>query len=426
VKALLLSTMDVEGGAARAAYRLHQGLKVAGVKSTMLVQRKASDDPNVLPYFQRASYARIAGLRYLEATPLRLYPQHDPAPWGFGLIPNRVHHRVHELRPDIVHLHWICGGFVPVSAISQLPQPLVWTLHDMWPFTGGCHYSGACQGYEASCGSCPQLHSTVQHDVSRLIWRQKAQSWADVDLTIVTPSRWLARSARQSSLFRDRRIEVIPYGLDLQRYRPLDKRLVRSLLGLPADKPLILFGAVSSTSDPRKGFRYLEAALRQLQRHSWTRSPELAVFGASAPAHPPDLGMPVHFLGSLHDEMSLAAAYASADVFVAPSVQDNLPNTVQEAAACGTPTVAFDIGGMPDMIEHQQTGYLAKPFEVDDLARGISWVIDDGQRGRELGMAARRKAEREFELRANAERNAALYEELRASRARRTSRFKLS
>jgi glycosyltransferase involved in cell wall biosynthesis len=266
--------------------------------------------------------------------------------------------------------------------------------------------------YTNSCGTCPQLHSNKEKDLSRWIWQRKAKAWQDLNLTIVTPSHWLAKCAASSSLLKDIRIEVIPNGLDTKQYKPIEKSVARSILGLPEDKQLILFGAVSATSDPRKGFNFLQSALQNLSQSGWGKQVEVVIFGASQPKNLPELGLKSHYLGRLNDDISLSLVYASADLFLAPSVQDNLPNTVMESLACGTPCVAFDIGGMPDMIDHQQNGYLAKHFDIEDLARGIAWVLGDEERLRKLGINGREKVEQNFTLEIQANNYLSLYQDL--------------
>ncbi|MFM6308601.1 MAG: glycosyltransferase, partial [Dolichospermum sp.] len=212
-------------------------------------------------------------------------------------------------------------------------------------------------------------------------------------------SHWLADYARKSSLFQNLRIEVIANGLDAQVYKPIDQKIARNLLNLPLDRKLVLFGAIKSTSDRRKGFHLLEPALRKLSEDKNHKNDvELVIFGASPPSEVPNLGLPIHYLGRLNDDIALALLYSAVDVFIAPSVQDNLPNTVMESLACGTPCIAFDIGGMSDMIEHQQNGYLAKHFDIDDLVRGITWVLEDEERLRWLGGNGRKKVEQKFTL----------------------------
>ncbi len=411
---LHLSTSDISGGAAIAAHRLHQGLQHLGVASQMLVDKKLSEDQAV--FAPKSNLSKALGILKptLDHLPLRFYPHVDHTRLYLSLewLPDAIAPKTAQLAPDIINLHWACGGFLKIETLAKFKQPLVWTLHDMWAFTGGCHYSQECDRYTESCGACPQMQRGESWDLSRWVWQRKAKAWKNINLTIVTPSSWLAKCASSSSLFKDRRVEVIPNGLDPERYMPVERRLARKLLKLPQDKQLILFGAMGSTSDRRKGFHLLQPALQRLSQSGCQDKTELVVFGASEPKSQPDLGLKAHYLGNLSDDISIALVYAAADVFVAPSVQDNLPNTVMEAIACGTPCVAFNIGGMPDMIEHQHNGYLAQPYNSEELGQGIAWVLQDKQRGQALSRRAREKVEQEFTLEIQARRYLALYQEV--------------
>ena len=406
MKVLILSESDIRGGAPRAAYRLHQGLLAAGIDSQMLVQNKLGDDNTVIAPKSKVQRGIAAIKPTLDQLPFALYRNRDSSIniYSSQWLPNKIVDKIEQIKPDIVNIHWVCGGFMPIEALPKLKQPLVWTLHDMWPFTGGCHYSRKCDRYTKSCGVCPQLQSNTEWDLSKWVWQRKARAWQDLNLTIVTPSQWLAQCTSSSSLFQCLRIEVIPNGLDTQRYKPIDKQLAKNLIGLPPDKQIILFGAVSATSAPRKGFHLLVSALQKLSHSQGNDQVDLVIFGSSQPSKPPDFGFKVHYLGKLKDDISLALLYAAADVFVAPSVQDNLPNTVMEALACGTPCVAFNIGGMPDMIDHKQNGYLAQPFVTEDFAQGIQWILEDQKRYFQLVQQATIKVKKNFTLEIQAER----------------------
>ena len=222
----------------------------------------------------------------------------------------------------------------------------------------------------------------------------------------------MAECAKQSSLFKDKRIEIIPNGIDTECFKPRDKQFARDLFSLPQDKYLILFGAVNSTSDERKGFQYLQSALQRLGASGWADKAELVIFGASEPTHAPDLGLKANYLGNFHDDEAISLLYAACDIFVAPSTQDNLPNTVMEALACGLPSIAFSIGGMRDLIEHEQTGMLVQPFNDEDLAKGIAWILSDDNRRMFLSQRARKKAEQEFMLDIQAKRYIDLYQDI--------------
>lgn len=415
MKILHLCTSDYEGGAARAAYRLHQGLRQIGQDSEMLVYFKTRRDASVLAAYPTAGKLEQQSIRlgpYMNRRILRRSPRKaESGYWSANRFPSVMPRIINRIAPDIVHLHWIGDGFLPIPALKHIEAPLVWTLHDSWPFTGGCHLPDLCRRYTESCGHCPQLLHPGENDLSRTIWREKQREWQELNLTIITPSQWLAGCAKDSSLFRSRRIDVIPNGVNLRLYRPLDKPFSRAALNLPTDKRLAMFGAVNSAADHNKGFDLLQAALRQLAAGGWNDRLELVIFGADAPQNPPDFGLKCHYLGTIRDEITMPLVYSAADVFVAPSRQENLPNTILEALACGTPCAAFHIGGMPDMIDHRENGYLAEPYSPADLARGIVWGIEQNHDLR-LSAAARLKMEKYFEHEAVSRRILALYQEL--------------
>lgn len=412
MKVVLLNSSDSEGGAARAAYRLHQGLQGIGVSSQMLVKNKSSGDRNVVSSQNSIANKFDKIISTLSNSPLRLYPERNPVIFSTEWLPDSLPGQVAKIEPDIINLHWVCGGYLQVESIPKFNQPLVWTLHDMWPFTGGCHYSEDCDRYTQSCGSCPQLHSNQESDLSRWVWQRKAKAWKKLNLTLVSPSVWLAKRANSSSLFKDFRVEVIPNGINTQKYKPINRHWARAILNLPQDKQIVLFGGAGGTGDRWKGFNLLVPALQSLSKSGWKDRIELLIFGSSEPENPIELGFKTHYLGRLADDISLATVYAAADIFVAPSVIDNLPNTVMEALACGIPCAAFNIGGMPDLIDRHQNGYLAKPYETEDLARGIAWVLEDPDRHQKLCRSARLKVEEKFTLEVQAREYKNLYEEV--------------
>lgn len=423
MKPLLLCRSDGEFGADRAAYRLHQGLRSIEVDSKLLVQNKLSDDKSVVCPLGNLEKKLISFRETFDALPVKLYRQRAKSMFWPEWFPDRLPSIIAKYNPDLINLHWICRGYLQIETLAKLKKPLVWTFHDMWGFTGGCNYSEDCDRYEQSCGSCPQLNSNKERDLSRWVWQRKLKAWQNLNLTIVTPSKWLAERTKASSLFKDKRVEVIPNGIDTEKYRPIERSLARKLLQLPPDKQLVLFGAVSGTSDRRKGFHLLQPALQKLSQSGWHDKIELVVFGSSKPAQEPELGFKSHYLGKLGDHISLALVYAAADLFVAPSVQDNLPNTVMEAIACATPCVAFNIGGMPDLIEHQQNGYLATAYNIEELAKGIAWVLENSDTHQKLSHRARLKAENEFTLKVQANCYSSLFAEIVSSGDNKNSKI---
>lgn len=412
MKILHLNTSDISGGAARAAYRIHKGLQGIDIDSKMLVQTKLSDDKTVIGPGNKVKKGLALLRPSLDSAFKNLFSGGSKTIFSSAWLPfSGIPSQIKSISPDIVHLHWICGGMLRIEDLKRINKPIIWTLHDMWAFTGGCHYSDGCVQFQQSCGNCPQLNRSAKNDLSRSVLKRKEKAWSKLDITIVTPSDWLAECAKESSLFGRHRVEVIHNGLDLNLFKPINKTTACEIWDLPINKKLILFGAMSATSDYKKGFDLLYDGLKQLSAQ-WSDKAELIVFGASEPESPPDFGLPVHYLGHLYDDVSLSLLYAAVDVMATPSRQDNLPNTVVESLSCGTPVVAFDIGGMPDMIDHQINGYLAKPFDTSDLAVGIGWVLSDENRHKELCIKAREKAMACFDIKKVAMHYADLYESI--------------
>ena len=397
MKILFLNTNDISGGAAIAANRLLKGLQQNGIEAQMLVQSKKSDDYSVIG--PQTKWQKIFGkLRpTLDSIPIRFYKQRKKIIFSPAILPDNINKKIQDINPDIIHLHWIAEGFIKIESIAKIKKPIVWTLHDSWAFTGGCHIPFECKEYIKNCGCCPTLNSNKKKDLSYKILQRKRKSWRDLDLTIVTPSSWLGKCAKKSSLFYKTRVEVIPNGIDLSRFKPIDKNIARDIFCLPKDKKLILFGAMSAINDQNKGFHLLKKALEKLSSKE-NKNIELLIFGSSKPRDEENLGFKTHYLGQLNDEISLSIVYPAADVMIVPSIQENLPNTIMESIACGTPVVAFNIGGIHGMIEHQKNGYLAKQFNTGDLAYGINWVLEDDIRRKQLSQNAREKVVQEFDI----------------------------
>jgi len=409
VKVLIVNTYDIEGGAARAAYRLHHSLLKQGVDSQMLVQSKTSDNYQVLTSETKLK-KRFSKLRStLDGLFVKFYKNRTKTLFSPSVIPfSDVVPRINGLNPDIVHLHWIADGMIGIGDIAKIKAPIIWSLHDMWAFTGGCHYDEECRGYNNSCGSCKVLGSIQANDLSAKVYRRKQKLFSSMsNLTIVGLSSWLAQEAKKSSLLKQIPIINLPNPINTITFSPVDKNVARDLLSLPQNKKLVLFGAMVATSDLRKGFNLLSSALEKIA----DEGVELVVFGNSEPLVPQGFKQKAHYLGHLHDDVSLRALYSAADVMVVPSLQENLSNAIMESMACGTPVVGFDIGGNSDLIDHQKNGYLAKPFEVDDLARGIQSVLN-AENYSELCLNARGKVFRKFDSELVAKKYINLYERI--------------
>jgi glycosyltransferase involved in cell wall biosynthesis len=408
MKTLHLSYADGGGGAAKAAYRIHRGVHQLGVDSSMLVSKRVTNDSTVLDPGSPQSRWWAQSTPYVDLLPWKLLKVSrrgfSSLAWaGTGMLG-----RIKALQPDIVHLHWICGGCLRVEDLGRLDYPVVWRLADMWPMAGAEHYLGNDLRYRQGYRRDNRPPGEKGIDLNRWVWERKKKAYAQIgNLTIVAPSRWLAACARASVLLGDRRIEVIPTGQDIETFRPLPKHFARELLRLPTNAKFIM-AASMGLDDPRKGVSLLLEALESLRGHGY----ELLLLGDKPASN--SFPLPTRWLGKFNDDVALALAYSAADVFVAPSIEENLANTVIEAMACGIPCVAFDIGGMPDIIHHEKNGYLATPFEIEDLARGIVGIMGAGEAYGQLAAEARFTVEREFSQELQARRYLRLYEELMA------------
>jgi glycosyltransferase involved in cell wall biosynthesis len=409
MRVLHLNLTDVIGGASRAGYRIHSALREIGIDSIMWVQTRAGDDPTVSEPSDAIGKVSARARLFAETLPPLVHRNRlRPTIFSSALFTDRRIRQIDDLAPDVVHLHWVSGGMISIEALANIGRPIVWTLHDSWAFTGGCHVPYECTRYRDRCGRCPVLGSERELDLSRLVFRRKERIFPRVHFTIVAPSHWLAESAASSRLLHNYPIEVIRNCVDLARFKPIDRQTARLALSLPLDRKLILFGAHRLLDDPNKGFHLLASAMRQLALN-WRSRAELIVFGSGPPERAVDFGgLGARYFGHLRDEISLALLYAAADVFVAPSLLENLPNTVVEAMSCGTPSVGFKVGGIPELIEHCVDGYLARPYEDASLAAGIDWVLT--QDAAVLRERCRDRATSTFDSRMIANRYRAAYE----------------
>ncbi len=412
MKLAITSTNDREGGAAKCAYRLHRGLLELGVDSNMLVRSKITDDEFVIPV--QENFRKLVSMitPKLDSLSLLFYPNREKfifTPGRFGSFDPSSYSDLF----DIYNIHWVAGGYQSISSISRIKKPVVITLHDSWTFTGGCHIPFGCTKFMDSCGNCPQLKSDEKSDLSFKVWAKKYRDWHGKNIVLVGGSSWVTENARKSSIFNNHRIEIVHPGLDLNIYKPLDKKFCRNVLGFSDSDKLILFGAVSATSDKNKGFHFLESALKKLAAKDPDISKiKLIIFGASSSSSELDFGIETHYMGKLYDDISLTMLYSAADVMIVPSIQESFGQTASESFACGTPVVAFNASGLKDIVDHKINGFLAEAYNPNDLAAGISWVLSDSQRLISLGIQARKKAERKFGVKDFAKNYLNIYESL--------------
>lgn len=406
------------GGASIGAVRLQQALsRYSDWDSLILTREKNTANPAVLPYSTSGIEKRFAFGRFAaERLYLKAFEKAKEQHWAFdpALFGANLKHHPAITDADILHLHWINHGFLStrsLAGLALLGKPLVWTMHDMWPFTGGCHHSGECENYTGSCGNCKFLRNPSSSDLSHSIWKRKEKALAPSRLTAVACSDWLAGRAQRSGLFGARKVVSIPNPLDTEVFTPVSKVAARRALGLPEDKHLILFAAMRLDA-PMKGFSYFREALERLAQQipESRENTGLLLFGQSDAKDFEGLPYRAHALGRLSDPQRIAQAYAAASVFVIPSLEENLPYTIMEAMACGTPAVGFEIGGIPELIDDGINGGLATYRSAESLSRKIAEVLYSPGYDR-LSENARAKVLASYSEKVIAGRYAALYEE---------------
>ena len=422
MKILQINKTDAGGGAAVAANRLNLALRRNGVDSQLLVQDMYRTQEGVSAVdsgfiykkkaFARFAWERLTFLPYERNASVRF--AFSPANTGIDIS---QHPLVQEA--DIIHIHWINQGFLSIESLGKLlkcGKPIVWTQHDMWSFTGGCHYAGTCLEFLEFCSYCPFLRKSGKKDLSARLFAQKRKIYNQSPLSIVTCSKWLRTLSQESKLLRRKDFYNIPNPIDTDFYAPRDKAEARKRLGLPVDKKILLFGA-HTVDDSRKGVRYLVEALSILSENfpKILEDTELLVFGNVKRTTIKQLPFKTNVLRYVSNPDKLVDLYNAADCYVLPSLQDNLPNTVMESLACGTPVVGFRIGGLPEMVTHKESGYLAEVKNSLSLATGIYDVLFVSDLN-QIGENARKKAIEAYSENVVAQQYIAIYEKLMAER----------
>lgn len=384
LRLLHINESDAGGGAARSAYRIHDGLRRLGHGSRMLVGRRLTADPDVRRL--KRSIAWRAADRPFAALGDALDLQYLFYPSSFGVALDPWFREA-----DAVGLYNTHGSYFSHTALPLLTRrrPVVWRLSDMWPFTGHVAYSYECDRWRHGCGTCPYLNEypPLGRDTTAFLWRVKRATYRRSRLTIVAPSRWIERLAGESPLLGRFPVSYVPNGVELDRFRPLPKAEAKRRLGLDPETPVVYLSAVR-LDDRRKGAAVFAEALEHLRDLDF----QLVVSGNA----PPPFGREARTLGALSSDEDIAVAYAAADVYALPTLAENLPNVVVESLACGTPVVAFDVGGVPDAVRHLETGYLAPLGDAAALADGIRLLLGDEELRNRISWTCREVAEREF------------------------------
>ena len=416
MKSRIVSTYDERGGAAKAALRLHRALKKAGKDSEMWVKYGSSGDSGLHsmygPMLTVLDRLRIHAEKISRVSELPYWKYRSKAfetfsvPWTtYGAYSAKL-----VSHCDLINLHWI-SGFVDqrsfFGSLRELSVPIVWTLHDMNAFTGGCHYTHTCSKYMTACGSCPQLGELRPNDLSGRIWnlRHKLYSGSERNLTIITPSKWLKGEAEKSALMGNFEVFAVPNGVDTDLYRPKSQIELRRKYKLPLDQTIILFVS-DSLKNQRKGFSLLK---QTIEAQNWGPNVNFIAVGAIPSGEKPVER--VQYFGSISDERKMADVYSLADAFVIPSLQDNLPNTILESMSCGTPVLGFNIGGIPELVADGETGLLIKEPTGQGLSEGLSQFLEfSSDQIKALRHGCRALVENGFTLRHQADQYSKVFE----------------
>ncbi len=381
LKVVHLNTYDGNGGAGRACLRLNLALNtLTEVDSKVIVFYKFGKNPAVKTFTNNAvkrAYAaftivaeRLLAKRFLK--PVKI-------PFSFTWFGVSVINHPDVLAADIIHLHWVNHSFLNpkhLKELAKLNKPIVWTFHDSNAFTGGCHVRYTCGHFENECGDCPVLVDANPNDISHKTWQQKNAAYQVLDFNIIAPSSWMKNSVLRSSLMKGKPVNIIPNTLETDIFKPQNQQQARTKIGLSADKFIFLTGFMPSKKDSHKGAAYLLESLELLadKRSINIENIELVIFGNRNTEDVPVFPFKTTFFGTVNDDEKLAACYAAADAFLIPSLEDNLPYTVMESLACGTPVIAFTTGGIPDMVEHEHNGFLAEYRSSESFCAGMEWI----------------------------------------------------
>ena len=381
-------------GAGRAAYRLHKGLLDAGVNCQMWVGAKRTNDDTVVDVQEKSFQKKLTKVYVkLEKLKIQMLAGGAEEMFSMGHPAHGIRKLIEKEKPDLIHIHWINRGFANLKEIRDYDIPIVISLHDMWWYTGGCHYDEECGKYVSGCKACPLLKKDKEKGLSyRHLKAKRTILNSNQSVTFVGLSSWMTERVSESLIGADHKIVHLPNGIDLQKFAPKDKINCRKELKLPVEKKLIMFAAVDVLSETRKGYTYISQALEKLNTEEY----ELVVIGEKG-SEDSISGLKTYYLGEINDDELMIKYMSAVDVAVVPSLQENLSNLIMENMACGTPVVAFDIGGNGDMIMHRKNGYLAENKNTEDLAKGIRYCCEEADAD-DLSKQARRVVQEKFEI----------------------------
>ena len=395
---VFLSTNQTKGGAAIATNRYFDAYRSIGKRAsyaTPHVQKAGDGIVDLKHSFLKRKFVKYLIKGEKKKTLRRKIP--GEGYWSVSKTPRFHQKKIEKLKPDLLCLNWVNDDFLSVREIGRFKAPIVWVFHDLWAVTGGCHYPGDCPGFQTGCGNCPKLKYAHNQDWSRHLWIRKYKNWADKNITILCPSNWMAQQVKKSKLFGNNRIEVCPYSIELDIFKPMDNQGLRASLGIKPHQKILLFGAVNSMHDTRKGGHLLVEALKKLENRVPADDLVFLVFGAKESPALESVPYRVVNLGFIGEKEELAKYYSASTAFVLPSLEDNLPNTVLESLGCGTPVVAFNIGGISDMIDNHSNGFLIDRIDTSLLADSLEEIVKmPDEKYHKMQAAARKKIEDDY------------------------------
>lgn len=418
MRVLLVNTSERIGGAAISCGRLMEALKKNGIKAKMLVRDKQTDEIAVVPLPHSWKLLWKFLWERFRIWMANGFHRQNLFKVDIANAGNDITQFPEFQQADIIHLHWINQGMLSLKGIRKILEsgkPIVWTMHDMWPCTGICHHARDCEGYLNNCGNCQYLLKPSKHDLSYSVYQKKKKYLANHHISFVACSQWMESQARKSSLLQGQYIVSIPNPINTSIFRPGNKQEARLRCLLPQDMKLILFGSVKIT-DKRKGVLYFIDSCKLLAE----QHPELkeqigvVVLGNRSDYLSNQLPFKVFPHDFLMDDHRIADIYNSVDLYVTPSLEENLPNTIMEAMACGVPCVGFNVGGIPEMIDHLHNGYVAEYKSTEDFTNGIKWILSTPDY-QDLSAEAARKVQTHYSSRIIAQKYIQVYNKLLGS-----------
>lgn len=410
LRPVLVTSSLTAGGSAKAALRLLRGLRKIGVEAQLLGPQRSTGEEGVVGLFSARERCLHTLVKGSEIALRAFYRSKKDVPFTSAWLGVRIHRKLRELKADSIHLNQCHNGFLGLETPGRWSLPAVWTVHDWWPITGGCHFPGHCGRHATGCGACPVLGSGRNWDLSRLNYRVKARAWSKTDASLVAVSRSIRTSLQSSPLFVGREVEVVPNGLDLETFRPIPREVARSVLGLPADATILLFGA--RRSDVNKGFGAVEELARELGCGGDAARYLVVTFGDNRPLKSDALEVAARSFGLVDDDLKLALLYSAANFTLVPSRQESFGLVAAESMACGTPVLAYRTTGLVDIVDHRENGFLAEPDSITDYIAGARWLLqaqDEETRRAAISAHARSKVRDQFDILQVARRYAHLY-----------------